>query len=149
MWASYGLYESVDFTPERLKIGEQYAVIQSYMAHHQGMILLALYNSLFHNRMVQRLHADPLIRSVDLLLQEQPPLNAPTEHPRPQPMETVSRGAIHASLDPWRVSPDAPYPQVHCLSNGNYTLLISASGSGFQPLERHGSYPLAGRPNNR
>ena len=44
MWASYGLYESVDFTPERLKIGEQYAVIQSYMAHHQGMILLALYN---------------------------------------------------------------------------------------------------------
>ena len=40
MWALYGLYESVDFTPERLKMGAEHAVIQSYMAHHQGMILL-------------------------------------------------------------------------------------------------------------
>jgi cyclic beta-1,2-glucan synthetase len=131
MWASYGLYESVDFTPERLKMGEQSAVVQSYMAHHQGMILLALYNWLNHDRMVQRLHADPLIRSIELLLQEQPPVNAPTEHPRPQPMETVNRQNAPVVLDPWRVSPDAPYPQVHSLSNGNYTLLICASGSGF------------------
>ncbi len=127
----YGLYESVDFTPERLKIGEDYAVVQSYMAHHQGMILLALYNWLNSDRMVRRLHADPLIRSVDLLLQEQPPVNAPTEHPRPQPMETIKREHALASLDAWRVSPDSPYPQVHCLSNGSYTVLICASGSGF------------------
>ena len=131
MWATYGLYESVDFTPERLKMGAEHAVIQSYMVHHQGMILLALYNWLDQYRMVRRLHADPLIRSVDLLLQEQPPVNAPTEHPRPQPMDTISRENVLVSLDAWRVSPDAPYPQVHCLSNGNYTLLICASGSGF------------------
>ncbi len=81
-------------------MGEQFAVVQSYMAHHQGMILLALYNWLNGNRMVHRLHADPLIRSVDLLLQEQPPLNAPTEHPRPQPMETVSRENAPVALDP-------------------------------------------------
>ncbi|MGE5461770.1 MAG: glucoamylase family protein, partial [Syntrophothermus sp.] len=48
MWALYGLYESVDFTHERLKMGEEYAIIQSYMAHHQGMILLSLYNQLNH-----------------------------------------------------------------------------------------------------
>ena len=131
MWATYGLYESVDFTPERLKVGEQHAVVQSYMAHHQGMILLALYNWLNQDRMISRLHADPLIRSVDLLLQEQPPVNAPTEHPRPQPMETIKRENVLASLDSWHVSPDAPYPQVHSLSNGSYSLLISASGSGF------------------
>jgi cyclic beta-1,2-glucan synthetase len=131
MWASYGLYESVDFTPERLKMGEEYAIVQSYMAHHQGMILLALYNWLNHDRMVHRLHADSLIRSVDLLLQEQPPVNAPTEHPRPQPMETASRENAPVALEPWRVSPDASYPQLHCLSNGNYTVLICASGSGF------------------
>ena len=131
MWALYGLYESMDFTPERLKIGEQHAVIQSYMAHHQGMILLSLYNQLLDKRMVRRLHADPRIRSIELLLQEQTPVNAPTEQPRPQPMETAHMQTIQASLDPWRVSPDAPYPQVHCLSNGNYTLFLTASGSGF------------------
>ena len=54
-----------------------------------------------------------------------------TEHPRPQPMETIKREHALASLDAWRVSPDSPYPQVHCLSNGSYTVLISASGSGF------------------
>jgi cyclic beta-1,2-glucan synthetase len=46
MWASYGLYESVDFTPERLKLGEKHAIVRTYMAHHQGMILLAIGNYL-------------------------------------------------------------------------------------------------------
>src|SRR5215471_3758707 len=46
-------------------------------------------------------------------------------------METAHGEPMHASLDPWRVSADAPFPQVHCLSNGNYSLLITASGSGY------------------
>ncbi|MGE5374588.1 MAG: GH36-type glycosyl hydrolase domain-containing protein, partial [Bacteroidota bacterium] len=131
MWGLYGLYESVDFTPERLKIGEDHAIIQSYMAHHQGMILLSLYNQLYHHRMVQRLHADPRIRSIELLLQEQTPVNAPTERPRPQSLDMTHRQIAQVSLDPWRVSPEAPYPQVHTISNGNYTLLFTACGSGF------------------
>jgi cyclic beta-1,2-glucan synthetase len=131
MWALYGLYESVDFTPERLTIGQDYAVIRSYMAHHQGMIFLSLHHQLFDKLMVRRLHADPRIKSIELLLQEQTPVNAPTEHPRPQPMETGRGTYVNISLDPWHVSPDAPYPQLHSLSNGKYSLLISASGSGF------------------
>jgi cyclic beta-1,2-glucan synthetase len=58
MWGLYGLYESVDFTPERLKTGETHAVIRSFMAHHQGMILLSLCNTLFDKHMVRRFHAD-------------------------------------------------------------------------------------------
>ena len=131
MWALYGLYESVDFTPERLTIGQDYAVVRSYMAHHQGMIFLALHNQLFGKLMVHRLHADPRIKSIELLLQERTPDNAPTEHPRPQPMETARGTYVNVSLDPWRVSAEAPYPQIHSLSNGRYSLLISASGSGF------------------
>jgi cyclic beta-1,2-glucan synthetase len=131
MWATYGLYESVDFTPERLKLGEEYAIVRTYMAHHQGMILLSLENHLSGDRMIRRLHADPRIKSVELLLQEQTPLRAPTEHPRPQQMETGRGTAINVSLDPWRVSAEAPYHQVHCLSNGKYSTLITASGAGF------------------
>lgn len=131
MWGAYGLYESVDFTPDRLKIGEDYAVVRSYMAHHQGMILLSLHNKLLDNRMVRRLHSDPRIKSVELLLQEQTPVNAPTEHPRPQQMDTGHYAYANVPMDPWRVSADAPYHQLHCLSNGSYSLLITASGSGF------------------
>ena len=131
MWGLYGLYESVDFTPERLKTGEDHAIVRSFMVHHQGMILLSLSNYLFNKRMVRRFHSDLRIQSVELLLQEQIPANAPTEHPRPQPMDS-SRGTYTSiPLDPWRVSPDAPYTQVHCLSNGKYSLLITAAGSGF------------------
>jgi cyclic beta-1,2-glucan synthetase len=131
MWGLYGLYESVDFTPERLKVAEHYAIIRSYMVHHQGMILLSLHHRIFDKLMVRRLHADPRIKSIELLLQEQTPVNAPTEHPRPQQMETSRGTYVNIPLDPWHVSADASYLQVHCLSNGTYSLLISASGSGF------------------
>lgn len=130
MWGLYGLYESVDFTPERLKTGETHAVIRSYMVHHQGMILLSLCNYLFDKRMIRRFHADPRIESVELLLQEQTPAHAPTEHPRHQQVDSMHPSTA-IPLDPWRVSPDAPYTQVHALSNGKYSLLISAAGSGF------------------
>ena len=131
MWGLYGLYESVDFTPERLKVSEQYAVIRSYMVHHQGMILLSLHKQLFDKLMVRRLHADPRIKSIELLLQEQTSVNAPTEHPRPQQMETARGAYVNIPLDPWHASADTSYLQIHCLSNGSYSLLISASGSGF------------------
>ena len=131
MWGLYGLYESIDFTAERMKIGEHAAIVRSFMAHHQGMIMLALHHYFSDRRMVKRFHADPRIKSIELLLQEQTPANAPTEHPRPQPVE-IGRGTYtRISLDPWRGSPSAPYPQIHCLSNGRYSVLISASGSGY------------------
>jgi cyclic beta-1,2-glucan synthetase len=135
MWGLYGFYESIDFTPERLKTGEEYAIIRSFMVHHQGMILLSLSNTLFEQRMIRRFHADPRIESVEMLLQEQTPTRAPTEHPRHQQMGSMRDSYTTIPLDPWRVTPDAPYTQVHSLSNGKYSLLISAAGSGFSRWE--------------
>ena len=135
MWGLYGFYESVDFTPDRLKTGESYAIIRTFMAHHQGMILLSLCNYLFDQRMVRRFHADPRIESIELLLQEQTPTHAPTEHPRHQQIDWMRDSYATIPLDPWRVSPDAPYTQIHCLSNGTYSLLISAAGAGFSRWE--------------
>jgi cyclic beta-1,2-glucan synthetase len=127
----YGLYESIDFTSEHLKTGEDHAIVRSFMAHHQGMIMLSLCNYLLDKRMIRRFHSDPRIESVELLMQEQTPTHAPTEYPRPQQMDTTRGTYTSIPLDPWQVSPDAPYTQVHCLSNGRYSLLITPSGSGF------------------
>ena len=37
----YGFYEAIDYTPSRLPRGQSHVVIQTFMAHHQGMSLLS------------------------------------------------------------------------------------------------------------
>ena len=61
----YGFYESADFTG-----GAREQVVKGYMAHHQGMILLALNSALNKKPMQQRFHASALVQSAELLLQE-------------------------------------------------------------------------------
>ena len=51
----YGLYEAIDYTRSRLPRGKTHAVVQSYMAHHQGMTFLSLSYLLLDQRMQQRL----------------------------------------------------------------------------------------------
>ncbi|MCL4393717.1 MAG: hypothetical protein M1482_02705 [Chloroflexi bacterium] len=133
MLGTYGLYESVDFSPSRLGLGEAQAIVRSYMAHHQGMILLSLVNYLHDDRMVRRFHADPLVRSVELLLQEKVPFDAPSEPPQPRDAragrrERVTHPILAAS---WRVPVQSPAPRVHFLSNGRYGVLITSAGAGY------------------
>src|SRR5205807_3907846 len=78
---AYGLYEAVDYTRDRLREKRRSAVVRSYMAHHQGMSLLALANCLFHEPMPRRFHAEPMVRATELLLQERVPQVAPLVAP--------------------------------------------------------------------
>ena len=41
---AFGFYEALDFTPARLPEDSRVTVVRAYMAHHQGMTLLALAN---------------------------------------------------------------------------------------------------------
>jgi cyclic beta-1,2-glucan synthetase len=130
----YGLYEAVDFTASRLGVGQEYAVVRSYMAHHQGMILLALAAYLQGPKMVARFHAEPINRSVELLLQERIPGGAPLRFPHQD--ETEVRAVTHAEgVVPWRVPVDAPLPLVHYLSNGHFSTMITNTGGGFSQCD--------------
>ncbi len=133
MLGMHGLYESVDFSPTRLALGETHAIVRSYMAHHQGMILLSLVNYLFDDVMVRRFHADPLVRSVELLLQEKIPYDAPLESIQPEDPRAARRDPPQRKViaSPWNVPVQAPAPQVHFLSNGRYGVLITSAGAGF------------------
>jgi cyclic beta-1,2-glucan synthetase len=131
MMGRYGFYEALDFSPARLELGQSAAIVRSYMAHHQGMILLSLVNFLHDNPMVARFHADPHIQSVELLLQEQAPLRLPDERPSP-PEESASRLRQTAvTYPPWSVPTDTPMPLAHYLSNGRYHTLLSNAGGGY------------------
>ncbi|MCC6604076.1 MAG: hypothetical protein IT327_12750 [Anaerolineae bacterium] len=132
MLGPYGLYEALDFTPSHLTLGQEAAVVRSYMSHHQGMLMLGLVNYLENDIMVSRFHAEPTIESVALLLQEQVPANAPLESPHED--ETAGSASLNPptiSADPWPVPLDSSVPLVHYLSNGRFSSLITNAGSGY------------------
>jgi hypothetical protein len=65
---AYGFYEAADYS---CSPGSA-VIVREWMAHHQGMSLLAILNVL-HGNIVQRwFHANPLVRSAELLLNELP-----------------------------------------------------------------------------
>ena len=66
---------------ERVPRGERRVVVRSYMAHHQGMSLVALANTLLADVMPRRFHAEPMVRAIDLLLQERIPAIRPSSRP--------------------------------------------------------------------
>jgi hypothetical protein len=69
----YGFYESVDYTSAG---GEP---VRSWMAHHQGMSLLAACNALFNHPLHRYFHAEPHVRATELLLHERVPNAAAVE----------------------------------------------------------------------
>ena len=78
----YGLYEAIDYTPSRVLPGTDHAIVRSFMAHHQGMSLLAMAHALLDRPMQRRFVSDPLVRTAELLLQERIPKQTLTVHPR-------------------------------------------------------------------
>ena len=70
-------------------------LIRAFMAHHQGMSLVALDNVLQTDRMEQRFHADPSVQATELLLQERIPVGVPAAHPR---AEEVLTGRVAQTL---------------------------------------------------
>ncbi len=131
MLGRFGLYEALDYTTARLPLDQKHAIVQSYMAHHQGMILLAACNALSHDVMVERFHADERIQSIELLLQEKIPEKPHIEHPHPDEPLDLPQSRHSVSSAAWRVSADSPNPQVHVLSQGDYHMLITSAGSGY------------------
>jgi len=131
MLGQYGLYESIDFTPSRLPDGQDSAVVRSYMAHHQGMILLSIINFLQHDLMVERFHSDPHIEATDLVLHERVPAQVEVESQRPETTAPARETKPLPSDVPYRTSMRTPLPEVFLLSNGSYTTLLTNSGAGY------------------
>jgi len=129
---AYGFYEAVDYTPSRLPPDTSSATIRSFMAHHQGMSLLALVNRLRDGPMPRRFMACPLLRAADLLLQERLPRAAANMFAEDLSSET-SRTLAGEGESAMRVftNPTPPAPEVHLLSNGRYHVVITSAGGGY------------------
>jgi cyclic beta-1,2-glucan synthetase len=127
----YGFYEAIDFTTRRLPLGQEKGVIRSFMAHHQGMILLSIANYLDSNSMVERFHSDARIQSADLLLQEKVPALAPIQLRSEEETQATPPVQSNLRIEPWSVPSQTPHPQALYLSNGQFGSLITNNGGGF------------------
>jgi cellobiose phosphorylase len=126
----FGLFEAIDYTARRLPRGQSGVVIRSFMAHHQGMSMLALGHFLLDRRMQKRFESDPRFQATLLLLQERIPKSVPL---LPHLAQLTSMRAKLSELKmPTRVIATAqtPIPEVQLLSNGRYHVMITNAGSG-------------------
>jgi cyclic beta-1,2-glucan synthetase len=75
---TYGFYESLDFNSSRRRSRfRRHELVRCWMAHHQGMSLLATANFL-HDKVLQRwFHSHPRVQATELLLQEKPAAQLP------------------------------------------------------------------------
>ncbi len=135
MMGTYGLYEALDFRADAEpsgSLGNQPTVVRSYMAHHQGMILVAL-NNFFHTGVMNdRFHTDRSVETGERLLNERAPDVAPSEWPHTDDDEEDTQSSTPVPGDapqPW--SPAATgRPQATLLSNGRLTSVLTDSGGG-------------------
>src|SRR5690606_670696 len=87
---------------------------------------------LLNGRMRERFHAEPIIKAVEPLLQERLPRGVTVTRPhadevaRPLHVESLAEPVLHRFH-----TPHEAIPRTHLLSNGRYTVLMSAAGSGF------------------
>ena len=129
---SYGFYEAVDYTLAHLPPDETSATVFSYMAHHQGISLLALDNLLHNYPMQRRFMACPLLNAADMLLQERVPRSVASVFSDDLKLEQSQiPGANDGDTMRLLTQHSPPVPEVHLLSNGRYHVAISSAGGGY------------------
>lgn len=128
----YGYFEAADYTPSRQDTGSKKIIIKSYMAHHQGMSLMAINNVINEHTMQHRFASDPHVKAARLLLQEKVPLNVVFTK---DSKEKIPPSKTHAQIDqgPYRRFTQLDYqlPRAHVLSNGIYYVILTDKGTGY------------------
>ena len=126
-----GFYEAIDYTQRPAPESEEGVVIYCYMAHHQGMSLLAIDNVLCRQPMQRRFHSDFRIRAIESLLFERIPSSpiSPREFEESleQPVAAPSETAA-----PERTWTDrTPVPRAQFLGNGHLNCMVTNSGGSY------------------
>src|SRR5437867_3675125 len=130
----YGLFDAIDYSNHDPEATTQTGpvngvIVRSYLAHHEGMTLVALANALLADRMVERFHTDPRVQATELLLQERVPRQTPTIEPRPPGPMRVAAPDLAVPVRRFR-SGQTFFPHAQFLSNGNYIAVVTNAGGG-------------------
>ena len=128
----YGWYEALDYTKSRLPDGVGVAVVRAFMAHHQGMTVLAIADAIGGGAMRRRFHNEPMIQATELLQQERMPHDVAIAEPMIQvPPAITSVSDRLTSIQRRYDTPHAFSPRTHLMSNGHYAVMLTSAGSGY------------------
>lgn len=126
----FGFYESIDYTPQRVEKGKKSAVVKTYMAHHQGLILLSI-NNLFHNNILsKRFMQNPEINSVSILLQETMPETVITTKEKKEKIEKLKYKDYENYVQTTYKKIDERLVTGNFISNEDYVIGMNQKGQG-------------------
>ncbi|HRO15856.1 MAG TPA: glucoamylase family protein, partial [Paracoccus sp. (in: a-proteobacteria)] len=132
----FGFYDAVDYAPARLSDGATLAVVRNVMAHHHGMSMMAIANTVLDGIHRERFHDDPVVRASELLLQEKSPrdITPVTRAPSRRGLGRESMAAAGNSQTAV-ADPGLAEREVGLMSNGAFSILVSSTGSGRSMLD--------------
>ncbi|WP_307704202.1 glucoamylase family protein [Variovorax paradoxus] len=126
----FGFLDAVDFTTSRQAQGQDFTVVRNFMAHHQGMSLVALCNVLCADAPRRWFGSAALVQAHEALLHERTPrqiIGSADPRTPPEP----SQAELAPLFQPRVVDPTGPgFQPTHLLSNGRYTVALRANGAG-------------------
>lgn len=132
-YGKYGFYEAVDFNVPDPNTFQNYCIVKSFMAHHQGMSLVAMNNFVHNGIMRSRFHDEPMVKATQILLEEK----------RQSFFISISKKGYAVTLDKIDISPVAAsaaryvagvtpqVPVVNHMSNNSYSVMVTSDGDGF------------------
>ena len=131
MVSKYGFYESIDYTVSRLNANEKKRIVKTYMAHHQGLILLSINNCINNNILVKRFSSNPEIEAVDILLQERMPKKAIVTKEKKEKIEKLKMKDYQNYVETVFTKPVLGLKRANVISNGEYTICNLTDGRGY------------------
>ncbi len=134
-----GFIEALDYTPERRAEAAQdgaFAPVMTFMAHHQGMQIVALANVLLDESPRRWAMSHPRLGAVAPLLSERVPREVSSLLEPPVALRADERATpVAARRDV--VPGDSALQPTQLLSNGRYSVALRANGAGFSRLGEH------------
>ncbi len=133
-----GFMDAVDFTVSRQSGVQPFSIVKNFMAHHQGMSLVALCNVLCGEAPRRWFGQAPLVQAYEALLHEKTPRQIiesadPRTLPDPDEDEDLR---LYQSRD---VDPAAAgWQPTQLLSNGRYSVALRANGAGVSRWRTRG-----------
>ena len=135
LYDKYGFYESIDYTLSRLKQGQTSAVVKTYMAHHQALILLSINNLINNQIILERFSKNPEIEAIDILLQEKMPTVAIITKEKKEKVEKLKLKNFDSYTEKVYTKIQSSLKRTNVISNGKYTIVLTERGIGYSKYQ--------------
>lgn len=126
----YGLYEAIDFTPERVEKGKTATPVKTFMAHHQSLILLSIDNLFYENIFQNRFLKNPEIEATSILLQETMPEKAIITKENKEKIAKLKYKDYEDYIQDTYTKIDERLVRGNVISNENYVIAMNQKGEG-------------------